>query len=41
VVQADAWVHGHLDVQPVTSDADWAKLETVTLATAARCRAGA
>lgn len=32
VVQADAWVHGHLDVQPVTSDVDWAKLETVTLA---------
>ena len=32
VIQADAWLHGHLDVQPVTSDADWAKLETVTLA---------
>ncbi len=32
VVQADAWLHGHLDVVPVTSDADWAKLETVTLA---------
>jgi len=32
VIQADAWLHGHLDVQPVTSDADWAKLETVVLA---------
>jgi len=32
VVQADAWLHGHLDVQPVTSDADWAKVETVVLA---------
>ena len=32
VVQADAWLHGHLDVVPVTSDADWAKLETVVLA---------
>jgi len=32
VVQADAWLHGHLDVEPVTSDADWAKLETVALA---------
>lgn len=32
VIQADAWLHGHLDVKPVTSDADWAKLETVVLA---------
>jgi hypothetical protein len=32
VIQADAWLHGHLDVQPVTSDADWAKVETVALA---------
>jgi len=31
VIQADAWLHGHLDVQPVTTDADWAKLETVEL----------
>ena len=32
VVQADAWLHGHLDVQPVMTDADWAKVETVVLA---------
>jgi hypothetical protein len=31
VIQADAWLHGHLDVQPVTTDADWAKIETVEL----------
>lgn len=29
VVQADAWLHGHLSVEPVATDADWAKLETV------------
>jgi hypothetical protein len=32
VIQADAWLHGHLDVQPVATDADWAKVETVVLA---------
>lgn len=32
VVQADAWLHGKLAVEPVTSDADWAKVETVVLA---------
>ncbi len=31
VFQADAWLHGHLDVKPPLVDADWAKLETVTL----------
>jgi hypothetical protein len=32
VYQADAWLHGHLDVKPPLVDNDWAKLETVTLA---------
>lgn len=32
VIQADAWLHGHLSVEPVKTDADWAKLETVVLA---------
>ena len=32
VIQADAWLHGHFSVEPVKTDADWAKLETVVLA---------
>ncbi len=32
VYQADAWLHGHLDVKPPLVDNDWAKLETVELA---------
>jgi hypothetical protein len=31
VFQADAWLHGHLNVEPPLVDADWAKLETVVL----------
>jgi hypothetical protein len=31
VYQADAWLHGHLSIDPPLVDADWAKLETVTL----------
>jgi hypothetical protein len=31
VFQADAWLHGHLSVEPPLVDADWAKLETVGL----------
>lgn len=32
VFQADAWLHGHLSVDPPLVDNDWAKLETVELA---------
>jgi hypothetical protein len=32
VYQADAWLHGHLDVAPPLVDNDWAKVETVALA---------
>jgi hypothetical protein len=32
VYQADAWLHGHLNVEPPLVDNDWAKLETVALA---------
>jgi hypothetical protein len=32
VYQADAWLHGHLDVAPPLVDNDWAKLETIELA---------
>jgi len=32
VYQADAWLHGHLSIEPPLVDNDWAKLETVTLA---------
>ena len=31
VYQADAWLHGHASVDPPIVDADWAKIETVTL----------
>jgi hypothetical protein len=31
VYQADAWLHGHLSVDPPLVDNDWAKLETVEL----------
>ncbi|HEY1559238.1 MAG TPA: hypothetical protein VGF94_30665 [Kofleriaceae bacterium] len=31
VYQADAWLHGHASIDPPLVDADWAKLETVTL----------
>ncbi len=32
VYQADAWLHGHLAIEPPLVDNDWAKLETVALA---------
>jgi hypothetical protein len=32
VYQADAWLHGHLSIDPPLVDNDWAKLETVALA---------
>lgn len=32
VIQADAWLHGHVSVEPVRSDADWARVENVTRA---------
>jgi hypothetical protein len=31
VFQADAWLHGQLSVDPPLVDADWAKIETVTV----------
>ena len=31
VYQADAWLHGHASVEPTSSDADWARVETVVL----------
>ena len=32
VYQADAWLHGQLNIDPPLVDNDWAKLETVALA---------
>ena len=31
VYQADAWLHGRVDVEPNRADADWAQVETVVL----------
>jgi hypothetical protein len=33
VVQADAWLHGHAHIEPPLPGDDWAKVETVELAT--------
>lgn len=38
VFQADAWLHGHLAVEPPLIDADWARVENVTLANGRRAQ---